>query len=160
MAKVLLFDWGNTIMVDFNLPGPMYTWSRAAWVPGAETALNELKDHICCIATNAGESNAEAVKKGLAMVGADTYFKYVFSSWDIGFKKPDPQFFRIIVDALATTADNCIMIGDNYQKDIAGAKSAGMKTIFLDTKGDDKAYPMADAVIRSMSELPDILKKI
>jgi putative hydrolase of the HAD superfamily len=160
MTKILLFDWGNTIMVDFNLPGPMYTWNKAAWVPGAEDALKALDEHVCCIATNAGESNAEAVKKGLAMVGADTYFKFIFSSWDIGFEKPDPRFFRFITDTLVTSADNCIMIGDNYQKDIAGAKSAGMKTILLDPTGHNKPCPLADAVIRSMNGLPDTIRKI
>ena len=160
MARVLLFDWGNTIMVDFNLPGPMYTWSSVAWVPGAEEALKELQDYLCCIATNAGESDSEAVRKGLAMVGADPYFMYIFPSWDVGFKKPDPRFFRFIIHLLGTSPDNYIMIGDNYSKDIVGAKSVEMKTILLNTEGHDHPYPLADAVIRSMFELPDIVKKL
>ena len=80
MVKILLFDWGNTIMVDFNLPGPMFTWERVAWVPGAEEALKALAGYVLCIATNAGKSDSEAVKKGLARVGADRYFSFIFSS--------------------------------------------------------------------------------
>jgi len=160
MNKILLFDWGNTIMVDFNLPGPMYTWSRAAWVPGAEEALKELQDHLCCIATNAGESDLDAVRKGLEMVDANPYFMYVFPSRDVGFMKPDPRFFRFIIHLLGSFPDNYIMIGDNYQKDIVGAKSVGMKTILLNADGNNHLYPLADAVIQSMFELPDIIAKL
>jgi putative hydrolase of the HAD superfamily len=160
MTRFLLFDWGNTIMVDFKLPGPMYTWNKVAWVPGAEDALKALSQHTLCIATNAGESNTEAVKKGLARVGADTYFKFVFSSWDIGYEKPDARFFQVVLENLQTLPGNCIMIGDNYSKDIGGAKSAGMKTILFNSAGHENKYSLADAVIRSMSELPNIIKKL
>jgi putative hydrolase of the HAD superfamily len=114
MAKVILFDWGNTIMVDFNFPGPMYTWNKVAWVDGAEDALKALDGYTRCIATNAGRSDTEAVRKGLARVGADSYFSSFFCSRDVGFEKPDPRFFQSVVRELNTDPENCIMIGDNY----------------------------------------------
>jgi putative hydrolase of the HAD superfamily len=160
MAKILLFDWGNTIMVDFKLPGPMFTWEKVAWVTGAEDALKALSGHTRCIASNAGESVAEEVKKGLARVGADRYFPFIFCSREIGFEKPDPRFFRYVLDAFTTDPSDFIMIGDNYEKDIVGAKSAGMKTILFnpsDNKGD---YPEADFGIRGMDELPAIIEKL
>jgi putative hydrolase of the HAD superfamily len=160
MAKILLFDWGNTVMVDFNLSIPMFTWEKVAWVPGAEDALKALACYTCCIATNAGESDSEAVKRGLARVGADSYFSIIFSSWDIGFEKPDPRFFWFVVEELRTDAANCIMIGDNYEKDIVGAKTTGMKTILfnpLDRKGP---FPHADSVIHGMDQLPATIEKL
>jgi putative hydrolase of the HAD superfamily len=129
-------------------------------VHGAEDALKAHFHHTCCLATNAGESDEEAVKKGLARVGADAYFAFIFCSRDLGFKKPDPRFFQAILAKLQSAAENCIMIGDNYDKDIAGAKSAGLRTILYSAAGHDRVYPLADAVIRSMFELPDIVKKL
>ena len=160
MAKILLFDWGNTIMVDFGFPGPMYTWEKAAWVPGAEETLKALGGYACCIATNAGKSDAGAVRKGLAMVGADRYFSYIFSSQDIGFEKPDPRFFRFVTGKLGTVPGNCIMIGDNYEKDIVGAKTTGMLTILFNPSGREGTFPQADAVIRTLNELPEIIEKL
>ena len=160
MAKILLFDWGNTIMVDFRLPGPMFTWDKVAWVKGAEDALKALAGYTCCIATNAGESDAEAVKKGLARVGADTYFRFIFSSWDIGFEKPDPRFFRFIIGKLRTNPVNCIMIGDNYEKDIIAAKSAGMKTILFNPSDRRGTFSLADSVIQGMDQLSVIIEKL
>jgi putative hydrolase of the HAD superfamily len=160
MSKILLFDWGNTIMVDFNLPGPMFTWEKVAWVPGAENALKALSTYTCCIATNAGESDSEAVKKGLARVGADSYFSFVFSSWDLGFEKPDPRFFRYVIEKLRTGPANCIMIGDNYEKDIVGAKTTGMKTILFNPSNGKGPFPQADSVIFGMDQLPATLEKL
>ena len=160
MGKILLFDWGNTIMVDFKLPGPMYTWEKAEWVPGAEEALKALAGITCYIVTNAGESDQEAVKKGLAMVGADKYFKFIFSSVELGFEKPDPRFFRFVVEKLGTDPGNCIMIGDNYQKDIAGAKTVGMKTILFNPFDCRGPFPLADSVIHRMDELPATIEKL
>jgi len=57
MGKIILFDWGNTVMVDFRIPGPMFTWDTVAWVCGAENALKRLTTYTCCLATNAGESD-------------------------------------------------------------------------------------------------------
>ena len=160
MAKILLFDWGNTIMVDFNLPGPMFTWEKVAWVPGTEDALKALAGYTCCVATNAGESDSEAVKKGLAMVGADSYFSFIFSSWDIGFEKPDLRFFNFVVEKLRTDPANCIMIGDNYEKDIVGAKTTGMKTILFNPSDRKGPFPQADSVINGMAELPATIEKL
>lgn len=160
MAKILLFDWGNTIMVDFKLPGPMFTWEKVAWVKGAEVALKALAGYTCCIATNAGESDTEAVRKGLAMVGADTYFTFIFSSYDIGFEKPDPRFFQFITGKLRTDPATCIMIGDNYEKDIIAAKTAGMKTVLFNPSGHNEPFPHADSVIREMDQLPVIIEKL
>jgi HAD superfamily hydrolase (TIGR01662 family) len=155
MAKILLFDWGNTIMVDFNFPGPMFTWRKVAWVPSAEKALKELAGYTCCIATNAGKSDSEAVKKGLARVGADSYFSFIFCSRDIGFEKPDPRFFRYIIEEFITDPVNCIMIGDNYEKDIVGSKTVGMKTILFNPSDRKGPFPHADSVIYGMDELPE-----
>jgi HAD superfamily hydrolase (TIGR01662 family) len=160
MKKILLFDWGNTIMVDYNLPGAMYTWEKTDWVPGAEEALKALTSYTCCIATNAGKSDAMAVKKGLAMVGADPYFSYIFASSDLGFEKPSPEFFFSILRTLDATPDECIMIGDNYRKDIEGAKNAGIRTVFYNRTHSPGIFPSADAIVYHMSELPDIIENV
>ena len=160
MKKILLFDWGNTIMVDFNLPGPMYTWERAAWIPGAEEALKALSHYTCCIATNAGKSGSVAVTKGLAIVGADKYFPFIFASHDIGYEKPDPEFFAFILRTLNAAPSECIMTGDNYEKDIAGAKQAGIQTVFFNRNNSSGYFPMADAIIYRMEELPSVIERL
>ena len=43
--------------------------------------------------------------------------------------KPDPKFFREMCRRLAATPERCLLIGDNLESDISGAKGVGMATI-------------------------------
>ena len=161
MIRALLFDWGNTIMVDFDLPGPMYEWEKIAWVSGAEESLKELSSvYSCYIATNAGQSDADAVLKGLSRVGAEKYFSGIFASSDLGHEKPSPDFFREISSTLNIPFEELVMIGDNYIKDIEGAGKCGIKTVFLNHQPGPENFPMADAIIHSMQELPYAIQKL
>ena len=161
MIKVLLFDWGNTVMIDFNLPGPMFEWEKVAWVPGAEESLQELSlMYPCYIATNAGQSKADAVLKGLKRVGADKYFSGIFASSDIGYEKPDLRFFKKIIRELKISPEEFVMIGDNYHKDIVGAGNCGMKTIYYDPHHKPGPYLMADLMIHDMKQLPSAIRNL
>lgn len=161
MIKALLFDWGNTVMVDFNLPGPMYEWPKVDWVPGAEESLRELSvRYPCYIATNAGMSDSEAVLKGLARVGADQYFSGIFCSADIGFEKPDKRFFQVIIKKIGCLPEELVMTGDNYQKDIEGAKLCGIRTVFFNSSGTDGRFPLADRLIERMNLLTNVIAKL
>ena len=52
------------------------------------------------------------------------------------------------------------MIGDRYQKDIVGAKVAGMQTIFFNEKKLSGPFDQADRVIDSMDKLEDAIQSI
>ena len=159
MIKALVFDWGGTVMKDFGLPGPMYSWKKLEWVENLEEMLKYLSaQYTCVIATNADQSNTEDMKKALQKIGAKAYFKHFFSSKDLGYKKPDVLFFRSILDRINMKPGQTIMIGNDYDKDIVGAAEAGMHTIFYNPTGIFGSFEMADAVIHDMDELIDTVK--
>lgn len=161
MIGGLLFDWGNTVMVDFELPGPMYNWEKVSWIPGAEHALQELSvSYPCYIATNAGQSDEKAVRLGLARIDAEKYFSGIFTSSDLGFEKPDPRFFESIISRLNIAPGQLVMIGDNYVKDIEGAGKCGLKTIFLNANQKPGEFPRADRIIFGMQELTAAIKRL
>jgi HAD superfamily hydrolase (TIGR01509 family) len=162
MIKVLIFDWGDTIMRDLpEMPGPMASWERVECIPGAKDALENLTGkYICVIATNAGASDTELMRKALRRVDAERYFRYFFSSKDLGVKKPDSMFFQRIAAATGTKPAHCVNIGNLYEKDILGAKAAGMLTIFYNEKYLQGSFPDADAVINHMNELTDIISRL
>jgi HAD superfamily hydrolase (TIGR01662 family) len=161
MTKTLLFDWGNTIMVDFVLPGPMCSWDQVAWVEGAENALQSLYEkYNCFLATNAGASTTREVQLALKRVDADKYFSGIFLASEIGFEKPEAGFFTAITERMGFPPETFIMIGDNYFKDCVGAKNAGMKTVLFNANRIKGPFPLADAVIYSFDELPDIIENL
>jgi putative hydrolase of the HAD superfamily len=161
MITTVLFDWGNTIMVDYRLPGPMFTWERVDWVPGAEKALQVISSQYkCCLATNAGASTTPEVQLALNRVGAGSYFSEIFLAKEIGFEKPDVRFFAAIIERLGQPPSSVVMIGDNYKNDCEGAKLAGLKTLFFNIKGMTDPFPLADAAFRTFDELIPIIGRL
>jgi len=157
--KALIFDWGDTIMRDFpEKPGPMYTWDKVAYIPGAETMLQQLyQKYTMVIATNAGASDTQTMIKALQRVGADKYFQYFFSSKDLGYEKPDVRFFETISTHIGIAPGKCVMIGNIYDKDITGARACGMSTIFFNEKNLPGTFPDAALVIQNLEELSGYL---
>ena len=136
--RAVLFDWGNTLMIDDGRAGPMAEWREVAAVPGAADTLAALDgDYVIAVATNADDSGADLVTAALGRVGLARHVTRVFSSRDIGARKPDPAFYAAVLrdlDGLVANGadplrpDQVVMVGDSYANDIAGAKAAGLLT--------------------------------
>lgn len=154
----LFFDWGDTIMRDFAYPGPMSAWPQVSWIAGAEDFLIKASKHYTCIiATSASHSDVPEMKKALARVGADKYFRHFYSRFELGYSKPDPMFFVKAMHLTLTEPSESMMIGNLYDKDIIGAKKAGMTTVLFNEHEVSGDFLHADYVIAKYSELDKIL---
>ena len=141
-------------MRDFDLPGPMFIWEKVEWIPGAEESLKVLsKKFTCVIATSADHSGTEEMIAALKRVGADRYFHHFFSSLELGYKKPDQRFFTAIVRKISADLQNCVMIGNLYEKDIVGAKESGLQTILFNESKVERDFAAADEIIEDMNNL-------
>ena len=161
IIKAMAFDMGGTLMrVISEYAGPMAYWPRVEPVPGVAQALGQLsKDLVCCVASNSGLSDSELLGKALARGNIRQYFKYVFTSKFLGVEKPDPRFFYKVLEHLEVAPEECIMVGDEYLKDITGAKSVGMRTIWFSQRPVTEPAPSADTIIGSMGELVPAVTK-
>ena len=155
--KYLIFDWGDTLMADDpNDKRAMYLWEEIKVMQGVTDVIPYLHNkYICTVGSNAGESDAIAMKKAFERVNLDSYFDYYFTSKELGARKPDAAFFENILQKLGANAENTVMIGNDYLKDISGAKKAGLKTVLI-TKLN-QLFPEADYIVKSFGELIDIL---
>lgn len=59
------------------------------------------------------------------------YFRKIVESSIVGLRKPDPALFALGVEALQRPANEIVVIGDSYRKDIYPANSLGCKTIWI-----------------------------
>lgn len=86
------------------------------------------------------------------------YFNQIIESAIVGVRKPDPAIFALGVKALNLPAENVVVIGDSYTKDIVPASKNGCKTIWLKGLGwgDDAPDATADIVIKDFQELKAI----
>ena len=60
-------------------------------------------------------------------------------SEEVGADKPAAIMFTSIAQKLGADPKDCVMIGDNYKRDILGAKSVGMQTILYGKKHEGTA---------------------
>jgi putative nucleotidyltransferase with HDIG domain len=161
VISTLVFDWGDTLMVNFPAQkGPMRSWPDVAAVEGASTALAALSSRYqCVLATNASDSRARDVYLALARVGLDGYLKAVFTSGELGFRKPDPRFFRGLQSVFNLDPDQMALIGDDYRTDILGAQLAGWCSIWYNPSGGAAPglVPTHDAEVLCLSDLPGVL---
>lgn len=87
--------------------------------------------------------------------GLDSYFKEVVESAVVGVRKPDPAIFSMGVKALGLQAEETVVVGDSYKKDIVPAQSIGCQTIWLKGPGWEADQPdaTADLIITDFIEL-------
>ena len=71
----------------------------------------------------------EIQTKKMKNSGIYDYFDKIITSESVGVKKPNPRIFNHAIELAKTTANDSIMIGDNFEADILGAQNVGMKTI-------------------------------
>lgn len=157
--KYLLFDWGDTLMIDYpKYTGPMVTWEQVTPMPDVIETMPKISSRFrCAVASNAVESDDCLMKQAFERVGLDGYFSLFITSKELGSKKPSVSFFEGIAKNLNLPITEICMIGNDYNKDIVGAKNTGMKTILL-TKQEGE-YPLADFVIPSFAKLLDVFDK-
>lgn len=160
--KAIIFDWGDTVMRDFpDKPNPMYTWDTVMWIPGVKNVLEELKNrYILVIATNATISDTDAMKRALRRIDAEKYFRFFFSSKDLGVEKPNKNFFLSIAEKIEEKPEDIMMVGNSYEKDIIGASIAGMKTVFFNEKRRFGEFVHADFIIYSMEDLSLVVNRL
>jgi len=153
--ETIVFDWGNTLMRDFpQYEGPMADWPEVELMPGVKETLTELSGGFeLSVASNAGSSDAELVKKALKRVGIDRFFNSVFTGKELKSKKPELDFYRNLCRNLGTPPGKCLMVGDSLEKDIIPARRAGMQAAWLTEKGKEGDY----WVIGSIPEVIEIV---
>lgn len=89
----------------------------------------------------------------LAQSGLESSFHAVAVSGESGVGKPAPEAFGLVLGALGVDAEEAIMVGDSWDRDVNGALSAGIRPIWV-TQG--RPLPQLNPnveVISSISEL-------
>ena len=101
-------------------------------IPPAKKVLSEIKpSYRLGVISNSLGRNTEL---DLIRAGLRGFFDVLIISSEMGKRKPHPEIFLSGLKALGLRPEESIMVGDNLQEDIIGAKKVGMKTIFLTHK--------------------------
>jgi FMN hydrolase / 5-amino-6-(5-phospho-D-ribitylamino)uracil phosphatase len=96
-------------------------------------------------------------------VGLAAYFETVVFAQDHRVAKPDKGIFEVVERQLDVGPDACVLVGDHPVNDVAGARGAGWRSVWIDRDGAG-AFPadgpQPDAVVHALTELPDVLRRL
>ncbi|SHM59264.1 putative hydrolase of the HAD superfamily [Cyclobacterium lianum] len=130
------------------------TSSRARVMDHTFEILDYLRDaYALHIITNGfNESQYSKLKHS----GLAPYFELVVTSESSGFRKPDKRIFYHALEKLGSKAEDCLMIGDNPNSDILGAKNASIDQVYYNPL-QKKDQVQSTFTISHLSELRTIL---
>jgi putative hydrolase of the HAD superfamily len=69
--------------------------------------------------------------------GIQNYFEEIITSERAGVKKPDLRIFDFSIKSANASKNNAVMIGDDFQADILGAKQFGISAIWFNRGGKE-----------------------
>ena len=91
---------------------------------------------------------------------------FVLTSDDIGAEKPDPAFFKPVIEHTGFDASVVAYVGDRVENDILPARDAGLATVLLRrgpwafVNEDSPAAASADVRLASLVDLPSTMSTL
>jgi len=107
-------------------------WVNPSFFPDSLPFLDKVKQkHILCLATGDHASEkADALEKAAGR----SYFNYAFDHNHLGLKGSSTYFENALMSTNSRPED-AVAIGDSLEHDIAAAKEAGIRTVWVNRKG-------------------------
>lgn len=147
--------------VEFCLKVSDHFLDLCACKPGVVEGAHELvaalkakgyRMHIC--------SNGfhEVQYRKLRSCGLLEEFDTIILSEDAGANKPSRQFFDYAFAQTGASVETTLMIGDNFQTDILGAKAAGLDVMFFNRKPE--TFTPTEPINYEVHKLAEVLNFI
>ena len=166
--SALLFDLGDTIMIEeTEVKDADETTLRAELVPGMAAMLRALQEaghRLALVADSRPCTPANVLRQH----GLGDVFDYLAISEVVGAAKPSPAIFRAALDALGIPESDygrVAMIGNNLERDVAGANRLGLISIFYHLNDRRRTEPltpdeMPKHTVTSPEELWELITRI
>jgi putative hydrolase of the HAD superfamily len=88
--------------------------------------------------------------------GLAPFFEHIIISEVVGVNKPDPKVFLFAMQKAGVNPGETVMVGDNLEADIIGARGAGMDQVFFNPKPLVHSEEVTFE-IRHLTEIKDII---
>lgn len=132
----------------------------------SKRVLEQLRKQALVVLVTNGSSGYQREK--LRATGIETRFHAVVISEEVGYSKPQKAIFERALRDVSVPAQEAVMVGDNVEKDILGAKLAGIRGILVRRRPEKEkdcekslrglnGQARPDAVIHSLGELAKTL---
>ncbi len=103
-------------------------------------------------------NNFPELEEMIKDLGLSDFFEGIIVSAKIGYAKPRKEIFDY-AKKIAKNSDSYVMIGDNPNDDMNGAKKEGFQTIYINTRKNKELFnENMDYKVNSLIEILEILK--
>lgn len=169
ILRTLLNEWGFCEISDEIITSgleAMYRISQAHWKPERDAlpTIRKLKAQGYSLGLISNAADDADVQTLVDKANLRPYFEIILSSAAAGMRKPHPEIFQRALSAIKTPSSRTAMVGDTLEADILGAQNAGMVGIWITrrvktlNRRDKTESIKPDAVIKRLSELPEVLE--
>jgi putative hydrolase of the HAD superfamily len=139
----------------------MLSWSRLEALPHAVEVLSALSASCTiALATNAADSDEEQIRAALARVRLDRFVKRIYCFRKVGFKKPSPEFFQHVLEDLGVSPQAVVMVGDDFEGDVLGARQCGIRAVWLNEGSLAQRTGEGYCTIHSLDQLEEALSAL
>lgn len=128
-------------------------------LPGVEAAIDALSELPLGVVTNGGPEMQAAKLEALGLT--DAFDVIVHGGYDAP-AKPDPEPFETALTALEATPDRTVHVGNSLDADVAGARAAGVGSVWI-ADGEDPvdsgetSAGTPDHTVSTLADLPTVL---
>jgi putative hydrolase of the HAD superfamily len=127
---------------------------KTALIPGTHEVLEYLAPKYNLHILSNGFKEVQLPK--LKRCKIDHYFEWVITSEHSGYHKPDKRAFGYALSKANAKKSESIMVGDDYEVDIMGAKKFGIDQIYFSPK-NSKSNSKATFVVERLNEIIKVL---
>ncbi|MBN2115849.1 MAG: HAD family hydrolase [Anaerolineales bacterium] len=144
----------------------LFAITQTNWVLEEDTlpTLKKLEEdgYRLGLVSNAGDD--QDVQQLARRFGISQYFDFILTSAACSYRKPHPRIFELALSNWYCLPSEAVMVGDNLDADIRGAKSAGLYAVWISRRaGPNNGDPLPvppDADLSALNELPAVLDRL
>lgn len=165
---IIFTDCGDTIIDEgTEIRNENEVVIKADVIPGADITIKTLSERGYTIAIVA-DGMHQSFENMFKQHDIKKYFSTCIYSEDVGTEKPHKEMFIAAMEALNLKKEDCkriVMVGNNLSRDIKGANSMGITSVFLDwtpryPKVPSDKSEVPDYIISTPLELLDLVEQL
>jgi FMN phosphatase YigB (HAD superfamily) len=96
----------------------------------------------------------------LARAGLDELFDRVYCFREVGHRKSEPAYFQHVLDELGVSPNNAVMVGDDFEADVASANRSGIRAIWFHENATERTAGPLNRTIHGLRQLPEALESL
>ena len=116
--------------------------------PGVREALSLIRRAGLKMGIVSNSLSGAYSRRLLRRYGLEGFFDCMVFSNEVGYVKPHPEIFRRALAKLNVGAGEAVMVGDEVETDIRGAKALGMTTILIGGEGEEADFKV-DSILEA-----------